>query len=180
MTDDYPTTATDGPWRESDRERSVLADSGPTRVVGHTLVFAPADDAPSAAAARRFAFASALSLDAGLPPGIAPTVRPMVESAAERTFAQRLRERGLADVERGRRDRLRTDAGRRARLRRFTATYRPDDTGDSLAVEGWLAVWSTAGEFRVAGGAYPTELPDCDAAPGRYREELLAFVRGVE
>jgi len=180
VTDEYPTTPTGGPWRETDRERSVLADTGPTSVVGHTLVFAPVDDGPSAAAARRFAFASALSFDTPLPPGVAPTVRPMVESAAERTFAERLRERGLADVERGRRDRLRTDAGRRARLRRFTATYRPEGAADSLPVEGWLAVWSTAGEFRVAGGAYPTALPDAGAVPGRYREELLTFVRAVE
>lgn len=180
MTDPYPTVDPDGAWRETDRSRSVLADPGPTRVRGHTLVFEPADDA-ALAGPGRFAFASALSFDVPLPPGLAPTVRPMVVSAAEGAFADRLRERGLANVDRHRRERLRTDAGHRARLRRFTAEC--DREGDSppVPVEGWLAAWAVDGQFRVAGGAYPTGDPlgDGSVSPGRYREELLGFVRGV-
>jgi hypothetical protein len=181
VTDPYPTVDPDDAWRESERSRSVLADPGPTRVLGHTLLFEPVEDA-AVAGADRFAFASALSFEAPLPPGVAPSVRPMVVSAAEAAFADRLRERGLANVDRGRRDRLRTDAGRRARLRRFDAEYDTDGDSPPVPVEGWLAVWAVDGQFRVAGGAYPTGDPDGDAAvsPGRYREELLAFVRGVE
>jgi hypothetical protein len=181
VTDPYPTVDPDDAWRETDRSRSVLADPGPTRVRGHTLLFEPVEDV-AVEGVDRFAFASALSFDVPLPPGLAPTVRPMVVSAAEGAFADRLRERGLANVDRHRRERFRTDAGRRGRLRRVTAEYDRDGDSPPVPVEGWLATWAVDGQFRVAGGAYLTGDPlgDGSISPGRYREELLAFVRGVE
>ena len=181
MTDPYPTVDPGDAWRESERSRSVLADPGPTRVLGHTLLFEPVEGT-AVDGADRFAFASALSFETPLPPGVAPTVRPMVVSAAEAAFADRLRERGLASIDRGRHERLRTDTARRARLRRFTAEFDTGDDSPAVPVEAWVAVWAAAGQFRVAGGAYPTANPRGDAAvsPGRYRDELLAFVRAVE
>lgn len=181
MTDSYPTVSTDDVWSEIDRSRSVVADAGLTRVFGHTLLFEPVGET-LVDGAGRFAFAAALSFETPVPPGITPAVRPMVVSAAEESFADRLRERGLESVAPERRDRLRTEAGRRARLRRFTAAYHPSTDSPPVPVEAWLAVWSAGGQFRVAGGAYPTAAPDGErsVSPGRYREELLAFVRGVE
>jgi len=181
VTDAYPTVPTGDVWSETDRSQSVLANAGPTRVLGHTLLFEPIDG-DGLDGTNRFAFAAALSFETPVPPGMAPAVRPMVVAAAETAFADRLRERGLRSVESGRRDRLRTEAGRRARLRRFTAEYRAADDAAPVPVEAWLAVWAVDGQFRVAGGAYPTADPLDGGAvsPGRYREELLAFVRGVE
>ena len=189
MSDPYPAVDPDPPWTETTRERTVLADPGPTTVVGYTVVyedpavaeaFSALDPSPT-----RFAFATALSFDPELTSGIGvATVRPTVVRAADRAFADRLRERGLTTVDRGRRDRLRTDTGDRARLRRFTGEYRPtsrgEESADPVAAEGFLAVWTVNGRFRIAGGAYPTSgRPDGVGSPGRYREDLLSVLRSV-
>lgn len=149
----------------------------------------------------RFLFATALSFRPPLAPGIGPaTVRPTVLAEARNSFARDLRSRGFEAVDRGRSERMRTRAGDRARLTKFTARLdaaRLDRDGagetatDPLRIEAWLAVWSTGGSFRIAGGAYPVsgldsllaglpadERPPTD--PRAYRSELLDLVRAVE
>lgn len=140
----------------------------------------------------RFFFATRLSFQPPLAPGIGPaSLRPTVASQAKRTFAADLESRGFESVESGRGQRFRTDSGDRGRLRKFTA-HLPlgggESTPDRIDVEGWLAVWTTDGAFRIAGGAYPasgieailgsaSDAPPTD--PGAFREELLSAIRAV-
>lgn len=140
----------------------------------------------------RFFFATRLSFRPPLAPGIGPaSLRPTVATQAKRTFADDLESRGFEAVESGRSQRFRADSGDRGRLRKFTA-HLPlgggDSTPDRIDVEGWLAVWTTEGSFRIAGGAYPvtgiesllgsaSDAPTAD--PGTFREELLDAIRAV-
>lgn len=90
---------------------------------------------------------------------------------------------------------MRTDAGDRARLTKYTARYAVErngsdrDDGDhDIAIEGWVAVWTRRSGFRIAGGAYPIQgfAVLCESAgidlddPNAYREELLGLLRAVE
>lgn len=140
----------------------------------------------------RFFFATALSFRPPLAPGIGPaSIRPTVAAEARRSFETDLQARGFENVDRGRRQRVRTESGDRAGLWKVTASYPFEDAPtDALDVEGWLAVWTTGGSFRIAGGAYPIrgllellgeldpdERPGVD--PGGYREELLELIRAV-
>ncbi len=141
----------------------------------------------------RFFFATRLAFRPPLAPGIGPaTLRPTVASQAKRTFIEDLEARGFERVESGRTQRMRTDSGDRARLRKFTAELVLEGYGGrpTLGVEGWLAVWVTGGAFRIAGGAYPvsglSELleavpadADLSADTGGFREELLGLIRAV-
>ena len=140
----------------------------------------------------RFFFATRLSFRPPLAPGIGPaSLRPTVASQAKQTFADDLESRGFEDVESGRSQRFRTDSGDRVRLRKFTA-YLPlgggEATPERIDVEGWLAVWTIDGAFRIAGGAYPvsgigsllgsgSDAPPTDS--GAFREELLSLIRAV-
>lgn len=138
-----------------------------------------------------FVFATALSFRPPLAPGIGPaTLFPMILKEARRSFARDFGARGFESVERDRRQRIRTETGDRARLTRYTATHglAPDAPAEHLRVEGWLAVWTRKGAFRVAGGAYPTagltELladqetpPETD--PSTFRSDLLDLIRAV-
>lgn len=141
----------------------------------------------------RFFFATALSFRPPLAPGIGPaSMRPTVVSEARRSFEKDLQARGFEDVDRGRTQRVRTESGDRASLVKFTATYpfEADAATDALDIEGWLAVWTTGGSFRIAGGAYPVrglqevlsaveegDRPEVD--PNRYRDDLLDLIRAV-
>lgn len=141
----------------------------------------------------RFFFATSLTFRPPLAPGIGPaSMLPTVRAEARSAFVDDLEARGFEGVETGRGQRVRTDAGDRARLRKLTARLPlgSDAPAEALDVEGWLAVWSTGGQFRIAGGAYPVrgldallgalpadERPPTD--PTGYRDELLALVRAV-
>lgn len=141
----------------------------------------------------RFFFATALTFRPPLAPGIGPaSMLPTVQAEAQSAFTDDLEARGFVDVDTGRGQRVRTDAGDRARLRKVTARLPldADAPADALDVEGWLAVWTTGGAFRIAGGAYPVrgldalleplsadERPPTD--PTTYRDDLLALVRAV-
>jgi hypothetical protein len=196
--DDYPsvpaTRLADGGWKEQGRETRTLASMPGLQVVGHTVIYedpalrqAVADATDGAVdQSLRFFFATRLTFRPPLAPGVGTaTVRPTVVSAAERAFADRLRDREVAAVERGRRERVRTEAGKRAHLRRYTGQHEPAAAPElATDVEGWLGVWAQQGTFRLAGGAYPAgglsdQLGDAVAPPGTLREELLALVRGV-
>ncbi|WP_254280060.1 hypothetical protein [Haloarcula marina] len=118
---------------------------------------------------------------------------PTVVTEARRSFVDDLEARGFEEVERGRSQRVRTDAGDRARLAKVTATYPfgADAPNDALDVEGWLGVWSHGGSFRIAGGAYPVRGVDAllaegasgkrpETSPNEFRSELLDLIRAVE
>jgi hypothetical protein len=136
----------------------------------------------------RFLFATGLTFDPPLPPltGTA-TVYPSVASEARRAFESDLRERGVRDVSRRRRERIRVDTGDRAALTPYRGRLGVgvDGGGEDVPVAGWLAVWTRDGDFRLAGGGYPEAVPttprpvDPPPDPGRFREELLRVVRGV-
>jgi len=137
----------------------------------------------------RFFAATRLSFDPPLPPGVSPAlVAPTLRSEARRTFARRLRDRGLADVERRRSERLRVADGTRARLRKYAATDCPAGEASDLPLECWLAVWTTADAALVVTGGYPAvTLADrfgvageaLARVPGAYREEFFSLLRGV-
>jgi len=139
----------------------------------------------------RFFFATRLRFRPRLSPGAHVAILPTVRSEATRSFLGDLEDRGVEAVARGRRERVRTDGGKRVRLRQVTGEVpRPDRTGESgdpIPVEGWVGVWYDS-DFFVAGGAYPrTSLSRAfDADDDRLslsssaaRDELLALVRAV-
>ncbi|WP_235853639.1 hypothetical protein [Halosimplex salinum] len=142
----------------------------------------------------RFVFATGLAFRPPLAPGIGPAmILPSVRSEAVRRFADDLRARGVVDVERGRRERVRTETGGRRRLRQVTGEVALDDR-ESVPVEGWVGVWSD-GDITVGGGAYPrvsladrlgVEADDSDdhaplhCSPSDYRDALLDILRAVD
>lgn len=195
----YPALAPDGDgWRLAEESTDVVFDLATVRVLGATRLY---EDADLRAAVReatdgaldqpwRFCFATRLSFQPPLAPGIGPaSLFPTVVSSARREFAEDLRERGFENVERGRSERMPTRGGSRARLTRYEATFpladgldRPADA--TVAVEGWLAVWLADGQFHLAGGAYPTDgldavVPGVVDDPGTYRNELLSLLRSA-
>lgn len=221
MGTEYPTLPEellDG-WEERVREASTVFRMPTASVIGHTVLYeddvlrsaldsAGFGELLSSAATGggsrlvdtgdgggfwRFFFATALSFRPPLTPGIGPaSMRPTVVTEARRSFEDDLAARGFEDVERGRSQRVRTESGDRASLVKVTASYPFEDApSDALDVEGWLAVWSTGGTFRITGGAYPVRgvdplladvapqaRPDVD--PNGYRDELLGLIRAVE
>jgi len=219
MTDGYPVVPEallDG-WDERVREESTVFRLSTVSVVGHTVLYEDAalcealeragvadllaeetsDDRIVETNSRgdywRFVFATALTFSPPLTPGIGPaSLRPTVVAEARRSFQGDLESRGFENVERGSSQRARTESGDRASLVKYTASYPFENAPtDALDVEGWLAVWSTGGSFRIAGGVYPTggldgllagldedERPPTD--PNTYRDELLDLIRAVE
>ena len=112
----------------------------------------------------RFFFATRLAFSPPLPPVVGPaTVFPTVRTEARRAFVGILRDRGFETVEPGRTERVRVRSGDRARLQSFDARLPLGVDGvDAIDVEGWLGAWITGGEFRLAGGAYPTGDPGAE------------------
>jgi hypothetical protein len=203
MSSSYPALAPDGDgWRLTDESTEVVFDLATVRVLGATRLYEDADLRAAVCEATdgaldqpwRFCFATQLSFRPPLTPGVGPaSLYPTVVSSARRQFADDLRERGFRNVERHRSERMRTETGARARLTRYEAAFplpnaldgvsdRPDD--GAVAVEGWLSVWLADGQFRLAGGAYPTGGLDAVAPgvvddPGTYRNELLSVLRSA-
>jgi hypothetical protein len=106
----------------------------------------------------RFFFATRLRFRPPLAPGAHVAILPTVRSEATRSLLRALEDRGVDTVERGRRERVRTDSGKRVRLRQVTGEIpRPDASAGSdepVPIEGWVGVWYD-GDLLVAGGAYP-------------------------
>ncbi|RXK50393.1 hypothetical protein [Halorientalis pallida] len=219
MADQFPTvdaaTLERGPWELRSRSEDTVFRTPTATVRGHTLVYDDADLRTALERAGvgdhldpggegtlvdvadddtggfcRFFFATALSFRPPLAPGIGPaSMRGPIVRESRESFLDDLRTRGFESVERGRRQRVRTDTGDRATLTKVTAAYPLD--GGRLDVEGWIAVWSRGGSFRIAGGAYPTRgladlldtLPEDGRPqidPGNYRDDLLGLIRAVE
>jgi hypothetical protein len=127
----------------------------------------------------RFFFASALSFDPPLAPvvGVA-SMRPTVAREARRSFAADLRDRGVTGVERARAERFRTDADDRVRATGYRGTVAVGE--ETVAAAGWVGVWTTGGDFRLAGGGYPEERVErVGYDPGGARETLFDLLRAV-
>ncbi|WP_415380932.1 hypothetical protein [Halosimplex sp. TS25] len=187
----------DGWERVEDTTETLFGVEG-ADVRGRTLLYEDTDLRAAVRAATdgavdqswRFAFATRLVFRPPLAPGIGPTmVLPSVRSEAVRQFADDLRARGVVDVERGRRERVRAETGSRRRLRQVTGEVGLERE-ESVPVEGWVGVWDD-GDITVAGGAYPrvsladrlgVEAGD-HALLGRrstgYRETLFDVLRAV-
>ena len=187
-------------WERVEDTTETLFGVDGADVRGHTLVYEDTDLREAVRAATddavdqswRFVFATRLVFRPPLAPGIgAAMVLPTVKREAVGRFAADLEARGVADVERGRRERTRTEDGSRVTLRQVTGEVRLPE-GDTVPVEGWVGAW-TDGDIHLAGGAYPrTPLADAfdadttgdsgetlDGQPGEYRSELFEFFRAV-
>lgn len=187
----------EGGWELTDERVETVFELPTASVVGATRLY---DDRQTREAVEsaigldqqwRFFFATALTFSPPLAPGIGPAMLlPTVRSEAYSEFASELRERGFEDVERGRRERVRTDSGQRARLRTYSGSLPIDSVGAALSITGWVGVWHDDG-FRIAAGAYPdrplSELLDTETddelltrSPRAYQDDLLALIRAVE
>lgn len=186
----------EGGWSLVRDDVETLFRLSTVRVRGHTRLYEDRSTRTALAEATgldrtwRFFFASRLEFEPPLPPGVGPAmVQPTVWSEARRSFADDLRERGLRDVDRTHTERMRVESGERARLQGYRGRLPlPLEAVAELVVAGWLAVWATGGEFRVAGGAYPEGLPAVADALGAgslgptaadCRRELFDLIRGV-
>ncbi|MFC5970463.1 hypothetical protein ACFPYI_03890 [Halomarina salina] len=180
-----------GNWSPLESRAETLATLPAARVEGATQVYEDESLRERVGAATgvdrtwRFVFATRVVFSPPLAPGIGTAmVRPMVSSEAHRAFLDDLGERGFVDVARDRNERIRTSAGDRVRLQSYRGRL-PVEDERALAVEGWLGVWSTDGEFRIAGGAYPTDLRELVGegvevpTPQASRDDLVRFVRAV-
>lgn len=136
----------------------------------------------------RFFAATRLGFDPMLPPGTMPSmVLPMVRSEAKKSFRERLQSRGVKDVERGRRERVRIRSGKRARLIRYDAV---DPVAGGVPIVGWVCVWNDGSDFFVVTGGYPArplfEVLDIsetgdglDRTENQAQDEFLDLLRDV-
>jgi hypothetical protein len=191
-----PVDRLDGTWERAEDTTETLFGVEGADVRGHTVVY---EDTDLRAAVReatdgeldqswRFFFATRLAFRPPLAPGIGPAmVLPSVKTEAVRQFAADLTDRGVVDVERGRRERIRTEDRSRVTLRQVTGEVTLPD-GDPAPVEGWVGAWAD-GHIRLAGGAYPrssladrfpaAESTALDGSADGYREKLLDLLRAV-
>jgi len=133
-------------YEQSGDDTDTLAELGPARAVGRTLVYERAD---------AFFFASRVAIEPRLPPGGAAMLGSTVFAAAARSFREELRERGASDLDEAGTERLRVRTGERARMRRYNAEI------EGERVRAAVCTWPRDNEFRVAGGAgsdIPVEL----------------------
>jgi hypothetical protein len=194
-----PTDRLDG-WTRTDRSSEIVFELATASIEGHTVVY---EDSDLRAAVRdatdgdydrmwRFFFTTRLTFSPPLPPGIGPmAVFSTVASEASSQFVEDLEERGFREIREGRRERIRVASSDRARLRSYNGILgveTPDGGTVDLDVAGFLAVWTTDGEFRLAGGAYPTtaiervlgtDLEGVETDPNTFREDLLGLIRHV-
>jgi hypothetical protein len=178
-------------WRLVDESVETPFDAGVVSVRAHTLVYEDVDLAERVGdrddQVWRFVFASRVGLRPRQPRS--KPLTSLVTRQSRSGFADRLRDRGFVAVsDRGTRRFRVGDAD--ATLAEYDATVRAD--GVTLDVDGWLAVWpDEAGDYLLAGGAYPTAVTDDggDAAragrlreclsPGAFREELFEAVKST-
>jgi hypothetical protein len=182
-------------WAVTDRSSETVFELPVARVVGHTTVY---DDDDLRSTVRsltggavdrmwRFFFATRLEFTPALPPAVGPAaVFTTVRTQANTEFKRRLRDRGFGDISKAGHERIRVETGDRASLQAYEGSI--ETSVVDVPVQGFLAVWSTSGEFRLAGGAYPAaslsdllgiSIPGLDIDPASFREELLTLVRSV-
>jgi len=190
-----PVDRLEGGWERAEDTTETLFGVEGADVRGHTVVY---EDTALRTAVReatdgavdqswRFFFATRLAFRPPLAPAIGPAmVLPSVKTEAVRQFAEDLTDRGVVEVERGRRERIRTEDRSRVALRQVTGEVLLPDS-DPVPVEGWVGAWAD-GDIRLAGGAYPRSSfagrfpsadSDLDGSADDYREELLALLRAT-
>jgi hypothetical protein len=201
---DAPNVPTDrldaGDWALAEDTTETLFSLPTGRVQGRTLLYEDATLRKTIRTATdgnldmpwRFFFTTRLSFLPPLAPRIGPTtILPTVMNQARRRFAADLEDRGFRRVKRGRTQRTRTASGERIRLTKYTARISVERYGEQydIDIDGWVGVWIRSGEFRLAGGAYPTSGFDAvldttdverNTAPNEYRDDLLGLIRAVE
>lgn len=158
---------------EDERTRQALAEA-----TGHDIV-------------PRFFAGTRLVFDPSLPPGGSPhAIAPLLRQEARSAFQERLRERGLIDIERHSSQRVRVGGGRRTRVTMFEAAL-PLSSERALPLACWLAPWTTSEDAIVVTGGHPRvslaeffDLETCEKPLSRSgescREEFFSLVRGVE
>ncbi|MFW6000212.1 MAG: hypothetical protein ACOCPY_02010 [Halorubrum sp.] len=141
-------------------------EAGPVSVTAGTARYERETPPP-----RPFFFASRLRVSPETHPNAALT--RLVEARSREGFSDRLADRGISGLARRDVRSLAVDDpdASRATLTAFHAGCAVG--GDRVPVEALLAVWE-AGEYLLAGGAYPTR--DGFAAT---RQEVLSLIRGV-
>ncbi|TKX85833.1 hypothetical protein EXE43_11615 [Halorubrum sp. SS5] len=141
-------------------------DAGPVSVAAGTARYERETPPP-----RPFFFASRLRISPDTGPN--PALTRLVESRAREGFRERLADRRIGDLARRDERRLNVDdpAASPATLTVFHGRCAVD--GERVPVEALLAVWE-AGEYLLAGGAYPTG----DGFEAT-RQDVLRLVRGV-
>ncbi len=159
-------------WRRVAETTERPFAAGPVSVTAGTVRY----ERTTAPPPRPFFFASRLRIRPQTAPNAALT--RLVEGRARSGFRDRLAERHVEAVEhRGDREISVSDPNAsRATLSTYRGACRPTDGTDPIPVEALLAVWD-AGEYLLAGGAYPLSAgaAEADAA----RRELLGLIRGV-
>ena len=139
----------------------------------------------------RFFATTRLGFEPPLPPGTTPAmIVPVLRPEARQSFADRLHDRGLTDVEQTGRERIRLGEGTRIRLTRYAAVDPLPGAEVELPLECWLGVW-TDGTVNVATSGYPT-VPlatqfDLEAgdqplrkSANDYREEFRSLLRALQ
>lgn len=170
-------------WECVEASIDTLFDLPVVAVEGYTLVY---EDAAlrerlrraTGESVTRFFFATRLAFEPALSPRVEALLHRTVASAAQGAFADRLEDRGLADVRYAGRRRLSLGDDERASVAAFAGNYEVD--GATLPIEGLLAVRRDDG-FTIAGGAYPNGDGGLgvDVDPGRYETELVELIGGV-
>jgi hypothetical protein len=162
---DYPNVPTDklDAWERTEESTETVFQLPGARVVGATRQY---EDERLRTAVReatdgdidhswRFFAATRLGFDPMLPPGTMPAmILPTMRSEAKKTFKNRLKSRGVEEIERGRRERVRVRSGKRARLTRYDGI---DPIADGVPVAGWVGVWNDGTDFFVVTGGYPAQ-----------------------
>lgn len=192
-----PLDAADG-WELTDDSVETLFELASARIRGATRRY---EDEGSRSCLRdatdgavdcsvQFVAGTRLGFDPPLPPGVTPTMfLSILRPEARKAFADRLRERGLEDVERAGSQRIRIGR-RRARLQRFRATNVLDDDL-SLSLLCWVTVWVQDGATLIATGGHPaaplaaqfgldTEAAALTRSADDYRDAFLSTVREME
>lgn len=175
-------------WRELEERTEELFTLPGVSVRGHTQLYEDATlrervrEATGVDQVWRFFFVTALEFQPSLSRAAARMVKPTVVTEARRRFADDLRERGFESVDRGGTSTIRVN-DERARLSSFRARFQlsTDEEAVELDVAGHLAVWLSAGTFRIAGGAYPDRgLERFGVETAEFRRELLELIRAVD
>lgn len=161
-----PTEGLDaGGWELATERTEILADLSAVRVRGVTRRYENDHATAEGGDSVRFFAVTRLEFEPGLPFGVGLSMAASVtRTRARREFAERLRERGLDDVERDGTERVELPDGTRLRVTRYTAT----DPGSDLPLECWLGV-HRGSDLCVVTGGHPADTPE-------YREAFFELL----
>jgi len=190
---------TDGWERTADRSETLF--SLPTmQILGRTLQYEDARSRRELSEATggeidqtvRFFAVTTVGFDPPLPPGTTPTMFvPTLRSEARRNFVDRLEQRGLTAIEKGRSERLKLSKRKRVRAHKYRAVDPLNGIeGQELPLECWIAIWTTGGTVRIVTSGYPAVSLDTQfdleptgeilsRSPRQYREAFFSLLRGV-